>query len=232
MARAKNILEVVKEYMYLFYSRGEWVEDLSTIEVREGVSVYNETTVDFMYRFTKFLVEGEMLSEYTIIWLKSPRDRFSVALEDYNKGMHELDKVNMNTAKANNQYDKKKIAKYFDVDTFFHINFKPEIYLESYEKTLSMLQRKYMKDSDYRKSLMVKLPKEYITNSLDEQSFAKLKDMLDTYSKKRVQEIESGKSNFMTQDMIGYYNYLISSPRLSKTEKERLKQDREVLGID
>ena len=143
-----------------------------------------------------------------------------------------VDRVNINTAMANMQNDKKRLLPYFPTKFLYHLIAYPDRYLEEANNTLDKLMRLYMKDKEYNQAMVIKLDKNNIHRELDEFNWVRLKTLIETYSKIRIKSIESGEDDTVNSDMIGYYNYLISSNRLNKVDKMRLYELRQLLGLE
>ncbi|MBO5389185.1 MAG: hypothetical protein J6A59_13860 [Lachnospiraceae bacterium] len=230
MARtSKNMVDECKKYIGNFYVNGEWLEEPTKIRMN-GRDV-EPRVMDYMYNLFRFLIEGTMLCDCTLMWLKSNLPSIQATFELYNDQHTEIEAINLNTAHSKILYDKNKLAKYFDTDILFHVMVDPDRYLDKAVETLEKLMRVYMDDSEYRKASILKLPKDIICKDIDSYSWAKLTEILGRYSKDRIKLIESGEDKEMTREMIGYFNYLISNKKLSKKEKTRLEQVRIVLGL-
>ena len=230
MAKNRSIIEESKKYLNNFYVNGQWLEEPLNIRIN-GRDV-EPRVMDFMYNFFRFLIEGTMSSNCTIIWLTSNLSNVREAIEHYNSQQLEIDQLNMNTAQSKIQYDKNKLMKYFDSDLLFHVMVDPDKYLEPAVLILDKLMRAYMDDYEYRKALAIKPSKEFIVKEIDEFSWVKLTEMLTRYSKNHIADIESGNDKEFNIKMIGYYNYLISAKKLNKEEQARLNLIRGILGLN
>lgn len=224
-----SILEESKAYISNFYVNGEFLD--TPIEIKFNGRIVEQGTMDYLRRLFDFLINGNMINNASVIWLTSNLSTVKEAIENYNSQQLEIDRVNINTALANIQNDKKRLLPYFPPKFIFTLLAYPEKYLEKANDTLDMLLRKYMKDREYSQSLVIKLNKNDINRELDEYNWIKLKTLLETYSKIKIKNIESGEDEDVTSDMIGYYNYLISSNRLNKLDKLRLMELRQILSL-
>lgn len=228
--QGESIIEESKKWLSYFYVNGEWLDE--PIKFKVNGREVSEEVMEFLSNFFRFLIEGTMLNECSIIWLTSNLPNIRSAIEFYNSQQLEIDRINLNTAQSKIQYDKNKLAKHFESGILFHLMVDPDKYLESISNKLDSLSRIYMNDSEYNKSMVIKLPKEPLCKEIDDYSWVKLTDVLERYSKKKIALIESGNDKEITADMIGYYNYLISNKKLSNKEKERLKEIRHILNLE
>lgn len=226
---ASNILDESKKWLPYFYVNNTWVE--GEIEIKFNGRKLEKGVVNFLNDLYHFYFESKMLNNCTILWLKSNASSMKECIEFYNNQVNVEDRLNVNTALSKIQYDRKKLEKYFDVKEFINILAYPEKYLDSNREKLDKLCREYMSDSEYTKALVVKLPKEPVCKEVDDSAWYVLEDLIKTYSKKRIEIIENGEDSIVNSNVIGYYNYLISSKNLNKTDKERLKHLRELLDL-
>jgi len=226
---AKDILEETKVWIKYFYNNGTWEDEVNfKVNGREP----DESVVDFMRGLFMFFMDSNFLSENTKIWLRSHEGTVKAAVDNYNNQVTEIERVNENTVKSNITYDKNKVKKYFDNDTLFKLMHYPEDNLEKAQLTLDKLCRVYMNDKSFNRALVVKLPKDCLSKTIDDTSWAILTEYLTLYSKKRISIIEEGNDTKFNTTMIGYYNYLISSKNLNKSDRERLKIIKGILGIE
>lgn len=226
---ANNILDESKKWLPYFYVNNTWVN--GDIKIKFNGRQLNLEVVKFLNDLFHFYFESKMFNDCTILWLKSNTSSMKECIEFYNNQVNVEDRLNVNTALSKIQYDRKKLEKYFDVKEFINILAYPENYLDSAIEKLDKLSREYMKDGEYIKAMVVKLPKEPVCKEVSDSTWYVLEDMVRNYSKKRIETIESGKDLIINNEVIGYYNYLISSKNLSKTDNERLKHLREILGL-
>jgi hypothetical protein len=226
---AKNLIDESKKWIKDFYDNGEWKKDP---EVRYNGKLINQESVDFLEQFYRFLIESSFLNEATIMWLNSNLSSVRDMVEHYNSQVLEINALNINTAQSAVTYDKRKIGKYFEENMILKVCLYPEDNLEQNQVTLDKLQRLYMNDKEYRDSMVIKLPKDYMNKSLTREDWMRLSNIIERYSKRKIEMIEQGLDSNVTGDMIGYYNYLISSKKLADIDKKRLKQLRIILGLE
>lgn len=229
---AKNgIFDEIKNWIPKFYSNGQWLKE--DIELKYGGGkLADKEVVDFVGNLIHFLIEGTMLNNCTLIWLLSNNSTIKGAIEFYNSEKPKEENININTALSKIQYDRKKLEKYFDPKELHNLLAYPEKYLDKFTKTLDRLARIYMKDNEYNSAMVIKLSKEPLSYKLDDYSWAVLTSVIERYSKKKIKAIENGLDAEVTNEMIGYYNYLISNKRLNSDEKERLKVIRNLLDLE
>lgn len=226
---AKNLIDNSKKYLNYYYnSDGTWVPNPDHKWNGKEVS---QDAIDFVKDFFHFLIESSFLNEYTIMWLKSNVNSMRAMVEAYNNQVDEIDRLKLHNVESIIDYDKRKLKKYFSVDMLEDVFAYPEKHLTSNIEMLDSLQRRYMKDSKYNRSMVIKIPKEPMCKSLDDRSWALLLQLLMTYSKIKINNISNGTDPLYTNDMFGYYNYLISSTRLNANEQKRLKEIQSILGI-
>lgn len=225
---AKNLIDESKAWLPKFYNNGEW-NDSPTL--RFNGRYVEDNVVEFLSDFFHFLLESEFLSKETIIWLTSNMPSVKKAFELYNTQCDEVDTINIMTAQSNIHNDKVKLQKYFDASLIFDIITYPERNLAKAIESLSVVNRKYFNDKEYRQSLIIKIPKDFVSKNIDEYSWAVFTETLRKFNKDYIRKIEELKTPELTKEMVGYYNYLISSKRLNKEEKERLETIKSLIGI-
>ena len=225
---ANNLIDESKAWLPYFYKDGVWE---SHPEIKYNGRIVKDETIKFMYEFFRFLLDSKFLSNSTHIWLKSNLPSMQKAFEFYNSQCDEIDAVNIKTAITNVDYDKSKLKKYFDKYMLINVITYPDEHLPDAIEKLDLLNRKYMNDKEYKDSLVIKLPTDIISKRISDEKYTALATMLKRYSKKTIKDIESGNSQELTPEMIGYYNYLISGKKLSDVEQERLSEIHNILGI-
>lgn len=225
---AKNIIDECKVYLPQFYVNGEFIESPS---VKFNGKELSDEVKDFITCFYKFIFESDFLSEYTITWLKSNLSSIQKTFDFYNSQHDEEDKVNIKTAQSAIHYDKTKLKKYYDADMLFNVMAFPDKYLDEFKATLDILNRKYFNDKEYRDNLVLKLPNDIIRKEINDETFGKMLKSFKLYSKSKIRKIESLEDETVTKEMIGYYNYLISSKKLNEEDTRRLALIRRAIGI-
>ena len=226
---AKNLMDESKKWITHFYSGGVWKEN---VRLRFNGRDIEEEVVDFISDYFHFLIESDFLNECSLMWLNSNMGSVRAAVEVYNDQCDELDRINLNTAQSKIEYDKKKLKRYYSEDMLFNVMTYPEKWLEGYKNTLDIMSREYFNDIEYRRSMVIDIPKNCINKELDDYSFVRLTTAIERYSKRYIESIRNLENKDMTKDMIGYYNYLISNKRLNKVDKERLNTIKKLLGIE
>ena len=226
----RTIIDEAKEILPSYYSNGEWLDNP---DIKFNGRDLDDGTVNFIKELLMVLVEGNVLNEITRIFLMSSSTSVVKAIETYNMTCAEIDKIpNINTAQSCIQYDKKRLKKYFpEKSTIYLVMAYPEKYLSSAMISLSKFERENMDDKKYRAATVLKIPKDYIKYSLDDTNWVKLVSLLDTYSTKRIEQINKVECSDINLEMIGYYNYLISAKRLKGADKARLDEINRILGV-
>lgn len=225
---AKNLIDESKVYIKYYYNGTEWEKD---VDYKFNGHKLDKEVIDFVGEFFHFLIDSTFLSDVTKMWLNSNLSSVRQMVEAHNSQVVEIDKLNINTVQSSITYDKNKLKKYFDDNMLLNVMSYPEKYLEELSLKLDSLQRIYMKDGEYNHSMVIKIPSNVITKQVDDNVWFKLKDLLKTYSKREIKKIEEGNNSEITDDVFGYYNYLISSKKLNDEEKKRLSEIRQILGI-
>lgn len=230
MARkSDSIIEESKKWLNNFYVNGEWLDDPKPIVI-DGKQVTLEV-MDFMNSLYRLFLESSLLNDCTIIWLKSNLPNVKTAIEFYNSQLPEIDRINLHTAQSKIQYDKNRLSKWFDSDTIFHVMKDPDKYLGEATYCVDQLLRINMKDAEYNRELKIKIDKNIVFREITESSFEQLKDTLKKYSKTHIEEVEKFRSQELTREMAGYYNYIISAKKLKAIDKKRLAEIRSILGL-
>lgn len=234
MATRKNgetIIDEAKELLPSFYADGQWIENP---ELKFNGRQLDSEVIEFLKQILKFLLDGSAISEASKIFIMSPATSVAKAFEKYNNSCEEIDKIeNLNTFQAMIQYDKRKMNKYFaERSTLYNIQAYPAKHLENNRNILNRLEREFMDDKIFNRAMAIKLPKDYLSYSIDDMSWVTLTKLLDTYSVKRINMINNLKSSDISIEMVGYYNYLISNNNLSKKDLERLNEIKRILDIE
>lgn len=226
---AHGIIEESKNWLGYFYNNGEWIDNP---KIKYGGKELSKGSLKFLNEFFHLLIDGTIINNCTLIWLTSNAKSIKNAVDHYNSTVDEQDKLNFNTAASKIQYDKKRLEKYFSATDIVNIIAYPEKYLADANEKIIELKRKYFKDSEYNNSMVIKIPKDKICLDIEKTEWEKLKNLIDTYSKKRITMINYGEDKSLSDSMIGYYNYLISSNSLNELEKSRLEEIRIILGLE
>ena len=228
---AKGLIDDAKKYIGNYYYNGEWLDE--PIRIRFNGKDVSDGSMDFLGKLFRFLIDSTMLNECTKIWLLSNMSGIKESIEFYNSQVVDIEKINIHTALSKIQYDKKRhIEKYFDQSMIKNILAYPDKHIEKYNDLLESLYRKFMVDSEYREALAIRLSKKPLNRELDIDKWNRLLERLEVYSKKYISKIEALESDDVSSDMIGYYNYLISSKSLNDIEKERLNELRRAIGLN
>lgn len=227
---AKNLLDNSKKYLKFYYnSDGTWVDEPDHKWNAKSVS---PEAIKFVSDFFRFLMNSTFLCKYSIMWLNSNLNSMRAMVEAYNNQVEMPDKLVLHTVTSSIDYDKRKLKKYFSVDMLDEVFAYPETYLDTNIEILDNLQRQYMQDKQYTQALVIKIPKRYIEKTIDDRSWALLTQLLTTYSKNTVDNISNGTDPLYTENIFGYYNYLISSSKLNKEEQKRLNEIKSILGVN
>lgn len=226
---AKNLVDNSKEFLKYYYNTttGEWVD---TPNFKFNGRIVDSRVKKFIGRLFHFMLEGSMLSEYTKIWLTSNMNSIRQCFEAYNNQLEFSKKVDIHNVESTIYRDKRKLKEYFDADAIYNMLTYPENYMNEYEQKLDMLNRKFMADSEYKKSLAIKIPNDLITKTISDEDWDRLSHIIKTYSKLTIREIELNDSE-KYRNMFGYFNYLISSDSLTEEQEDRLVEIKNMLGI-
>lgn len=227
---AKNIIDNSKVYVHFYYNNGKWVENP---EHKFSGRPVDPRAMQFAQEFFHFLIESSCLNRATIMWLNSNLGSMRAMVDAYNNQVEEPDKLDTHNVESIIDHDKRKLRDYFDksINVLEEVFAYPEKYLDKYSDILEKLQRKHMKDSQYMKALVVKIPKDSIAKEIDDRSWALLLQLLQMYNKRTIESINNGTHNLFTNEIFGYFNYLISSKKLNAQDKKRLEQINDILGI-
>lgn len=225
---AHDVIKELKNWVGYFYVNGEWIENP---KVKSNGRDVNKDVVKFLNDLFHLLIEGTLINNCTVIWLNSNASSVKSAIEHYNNTVDEKHTINFNTANSKIRYDKIKLEGYYTASNIINIINYPEKYLKDANDKLFTLKRKYMKDTEYSNSMVIKIPKDKLSTEISSGEWNTLVNLIDTYSKRRINMINYGEDKVLTDDMIGYYNYLISSNTLNELEQSRLNNIRTLLGL-
>lgn len=225
---AVNLLDECKKYLPKFYNNGEW-NDCPVLKYN-GHYVEAET-VGFMANLFHFLVESSFLNQYAKYWLLSNMPSVRKAFMVYSEEVDEVEMVNLATVQSSIHYSKTRLHKYFSPRLLSSILAYPELHLKSAKETLDSLVRQYCDDIEYKEATALTIPKEFINREIDVELFNKLLETLKRYSKENIKKVSSLETSELTEEMVGYYNFLISSKNLKAEDKNRLNDIRKALGL-
>ena len=226
---AKNFLAELKVWLPAFKVNGEW---LKSPKLKFNGQVVGEEVKEFLYEALRLFSEGALNKE-TTIWFNSHLSSVKDAVEYYNSQCDNSEILNLKTAQSKVTYDKKRVSNYFS-DGSLHITLAyPEEYLEAAWEGLDNFCQKYNSNREYNNAMVLKMNTDIdIVKSIESDKWEQLLGVISNYSKKRVKELESGETNELTPEMIGYFNYLVNSKRLGEREQKRLGTIRTILGLD
>lgn len=227
---ATNLLDESKIYLPNFYdcNKEEWLENPSfKMNGRE----VEKSVIEFLIEYYHLLLDSSILNWYSIIWLKSNLGSVRKTFLNYNEANLEIDKVNLNTAQSNLTFSKNKLKESFWNTMLSDVIIYPEKYLTRATELLDKALLKYTNDKEYKDKLIIKVPKNYSEKELSEKDWNQLLDTLSVFSVEMKEKIEQGKTELLTPDMIGYYNFLISHKQLDSIDEQRLKKLNNLLKI-
>lgn len=225
---AKNFLAELKVWLPAFKVNGEWIK---SPKLKFNGHILGEDIKEFLYEALRLFSEGALNKE-TTIWFNSHLGSVKDAIEYYNSQCEESDTLNLKTAQSKVTYDKKRVANYFSDGSLFITISYPDEYLEAAWDGLFNFCKKYNTNREYNNSMVLKMDSNVdIVKSISSDDWEQLVEIISTYSKKRIQELESGNAE-LSKDMIGYFNYLINSKRLTDRERKRLEMIRGILGLE
>jgi anaerobic ribonucleoside-triphosphate reductase len=131
----------------------------------------------------------------------------------------ESKQINIKTAQSQIDYDTRKLAKYFPDDMINQIVSNRNCNLQDYEKWLNLAYADYYKKNKMlTDNLVLKIPRVDIKDSLSEEQFSELLNIIAPYFRKSIKYVENN-----LPDSVGYLIYLMSTPttNLSFEDKER-----------
>lgn len=226
---AKNFLAELKVWLPAFKVNDVWVK---SPKLKFNGQVVGEEVKEFLYEALRLFSEGALNKE-TTIWFNSHLSSVKDAVDYYNSQCENSEVLNLKTAQSKVTYDKKRVSNYFGDGSLFITLAYPNEYLEAAWESLDNFCKKYNNNREYNNAMVLKMDNNIdIVKSIDSEDWEKLICVVDTYSKKRIRELESGEADELTTDMIGYFNYLINSKRLSDRDQKRLGTLRSILGLD
>lgn len=226
---AKNFLAELKMWLPAFKKDEEWVK---SPKLKFNGRVVDENMKEFLYEALRLFSSGALNKE-TTIWFNSHLSSVKDSIEYYNSQCEDSDTINVKTAQSKVTYDKKRVSNYFSDGSLFLTLAYPDDYLEAAWDSLDNFCKKYNTNREYNNAMVLKMDNNVdIVKSIDSDDWEQLIKLATTYSKVRIKELESGETDELTKDMIGYFNYLVSSKRLNDRDQKRLKTLHSILGLE
>ena len=226
---AKNFLAELKVWLPAFKVNGEWVK---SPKLKFNGQVVGEEVKEFLYEALRLFSEGALNKE-TTIWFNSHLSSVKDAVDYYNSQCESSEVLNLKTAQSKVTYDKKRVSNYLGDGSLFITLAYPNEYLEAAWEGLDNFCKKYNNNHEYNNAMVLKMNTDIdIVKSISSDNWEQLINVVSTYSKKRIHELESGEADELTTDMIGYFNYLVNSKRLGDRDQKRLGTIRSILGLD
>jgi len=226
---AKNFLAELKVWLPAFKKNGEWVKNP---KLKFNGQVVSDEVKEFLYEALRMFSEGALNKE-TTIWFNSHLSSVKDAVEYYNSQCEASEALNLKTAQSKVTYDKKRVSNYLGDGSLFITLAYPGEYLEAAWEGLDNFCKKYNSNREYNNAMVLKMNTDTdIVKTLAVDDWEQLINIVTTYSKKRVHELENGETDELTPEMIGYFNYLVNSKRLGERDQQRLGTLRTILGLD
>ncbi len=175
-----------------------------------GNKKLNDRQITFYRIFTDFLMNSKYLNCTAQIYLRFNKLGYKNIAELYNVNEEQ---INVDVINDSIEFDEQRIIRDFGENVIVDVLRNKNI--EVYEARLHQKMINYSKIGELEISLI--LPKTPINTYISSKDFLNCISQLLPYSKKGMQEVVSKLSN----EQIGYLEYLVSSKTLNDQDKER-----------
>ncbi|ATW25637.1 hypothetical protein [Candidatus Formimonas warabiya] len=189
---------------------------------RIGKRELRKESVAFLQNYISFVMAPGVVSKTTQIYLKSSSGSVAAAIRSYNQDAGEGNQINLKTASAAVDYDRKKLLKLFNSndDMLYNVIYVRNFDITGYRRLLQLAKLKYGIGQSLNEKIILKLNQNHYCPTLSDEDFDDLIQKLVTYSKRIISEVEET----MNTDAAGYFNHLQFSDNLSEIDMERLQQ--------
>lgn len=217
---ALAIMKDIKRFMGYYYNDTYgWIEKPKyTFQGRE-IPSHIKVVVG---KVLMYITESNFISGETQKYLKSPES----SMRSFAYSLYEEDKSkNPNTVLSKISYDRRKIISYLG-DNFITDILLGKIEPKAAENILAAVAYKYESNNEFRDAFIAKLPDTgKIVRELSDEDFDLFISIIEPYTKRKYE----ASKRFISEDMIGYFNFLSLGNSISETDERRLTQIRAIL---
>lgn len=182
--------------------------------------------IKFIADLIRLVRDTNIINEETRIYIFNKSISIRGVNELLNKNIIDEDKkYKVNTTISKIQYNKTKLTKIFGESMFRDI-LSNSIDISIYERVLSEQYAKYSNTDEMRENIVLNIPNNCITTEVSDEEFEEFIKIIAPYTKNHIEYIENNISN----RLYGYFNYLISMPKLEGVDGSRRDILKKLLG--
>lgn len=218
-----NLLNLTREVCFSFVDAEGNLYDMPVGNIKRRN--LDTKHIDFLKKYIHFVMNSKVVSDTTKVYIRSAGSSVAGVFKTYNMGMPEPEQVNIKTAQAKIDYDRKKLLKYFPEDMLAKVIYYGTADMKDYEKRLNLAISQYGSKNKLLDNLLLKIPKAAIQDTLSDEEFNDFISIIAPYSRRHMQYIE----NNLPINAAGYINYLLSTPNLAGEQLARQKILKELL---
>lgn len=179
---------------------------------------------EFIVELMHLVMTTGITSENTKNYIKSHESSVARFVENYNSIIvmvaGEEQQLKVGSVQQNVNYDKNKLLDFFPDDIIEKVLYHYEPNMADYEKMLNTAKVKYAHKRKMLDNLSLNIPSKVACNTLSSEEFDELISVIAPYTKRQMEFI----SKNLTNEQIGYLNYLVSAYKLEKEDLERYKR--------
>jgi len=173
-------------------------------------------TLNFLTNLIMFLRDTSFFTDDTKMYIFNKYITISGVNEAFNGGIID-DTIKLTTTIGRIYYDKNKFEKVFGSSMLVDVLIDTSI-ISKYESILLKQFIKYSSSNELRKNVIgLNIPKDVINMSLSDDKFEKLLDTIEPYTKPVIDKVNAS----LDQEIWGYFNYLMSIPKLDGIDRQR-----------
>lgn len=188
-----------------------------------------DSRLDLLRSFITLLLDTKILSDETRLYVF---DRH-ISIEGVNDNLNNLEKnknktIPLLTTKSKINYDRSKLERLFGRSMLGDIVLRENNNdkMGDYMSLIVDAMMKYRKDkTDLRENIALNLDKTVLCKELTEEQFDSFKLTIMPYLKSHMEML----AKTIDSDSVGYFNYLLYSPKLSEVDKQRLEELKQIL---
>jgi len=178
--------------------------------------------IEFLRQLVDLLLNSKWLKEETKIYIK---DRYITKEGVYEKLKYAGKDVNLNTIRSNIHNDMKRIASAFGERFLVNVTEYMNFDITSYKQILADLRAK-KSNVKILNNIALKLPPGDSTTSISQEEFDEFMSIIKPYTKRQMEFI----SNEISNSVVGYIKYILTSTLLNDVDKQRKEQLMMLLG--
>jgi len=213
----KKLHECIIGYDDQFVSKEQYLTNM-----RRAYPYIDEVT-DKEFAFLKGLMylvmNTRMTSENTKNYIKSNASSVGAYVRNYNMTVDKEFQLKKGSVEQNVNYDKNKLLQYF-TDNIIESVIRGETDMKAYEKRLNNARNRFVKHRDKFDNLVLVIPENVACSELSDEEFSELISAIAPYTKSQMEYIIKN----LTDEQIGYLNFLVSGYDLSGKDLERFKK--------